>query len=129
MTLPSNTQLKIMLMREQMKADRERSLAIHHAKFGPKEYVWEADYGDGIKKHTSPVEYTEAEKSESIFDNTLRDLPVNLYLDAKEWERGEYDKYEAPVFAMDYLFMMSFTYHFATLVLPLALFIFFIFST
>ena len=62
------------------------------------------------------------QKSESIFDNTARDMPVTLYLDAKDYERGIH-KFEAPVLAPDYLFMTTFAYHFFTKALPLGLFI------
>ena len=89
-------------MGEQMREDRRKSLAIHQEKFGDR------------------VDNTE--KSSSIFDNTLRPLPVNLYLDCKEYERGEY-KYEPDVLQMDYLFMSSFAYHMLTKALPLWLFI------
>jgi len=102
MTQLTNKQLKIILMGEQMREDRRKSLAIHQEKFGDR------------------VDNTE--KSSSIFDNTLRPLPVNLYLDCKEYERGEY-KYEPPEEHMDYLFMASFSYHALTLALPLWLFI------
>ena len=62
------------------------------------------------------------QKSESIFDNTARDIPVTLYLDAKDYERGIH-KFEAPVLVPDYLFMTTFAYHFFTKALPLGLFI------
>ena len=64
-------------------------------------------------------------ESESIFDNTARTMPVNLYLDCKEWERGESwhklgDEY---VESYNELFVMSFMYHVVTKALPLWLFI------
>ena len=61
-------------------------------------------------------------KSESIFDNTARDIPVTLYLDAKDYERGIH-KFEAPVLAINHLAIASFGYHLLTKALPLWLFI------
>ena len=119
----TNSQLRILLMEEQMKEDREKSLAIHHAKFGGKEYSWEADYGDGTKEHTAPIESTDAEWS--IFDNTLRPLPINLYLDCKEYERGERWHKLGPEYVLspNYLHMAALLYHVIFYALPLWLFI------
>ena len=64
-------------------------------------------------------------KSESIFDNTARTMPVNLYLDCKEWERGESWHKLGNEYVESYneLFVMSFMYHVLTRALPLWLFI------
>ena len=61
-------------------------------------------------------------KSESIFDNTARTLPVNLYLDCKEYERGDSMGPEY-IWGFDYLFVSAFGYHMLTKALPLWLFI------
>ena len=103
--MTTNAELKILLMEEQMREDRERSLAIHQAKFGDR------------------VDNTE--KSDSIFDNTLRPLPVNLYLDCKEYERGERWHKLGPEYELgvNYLYLSAFGYHLLTKALPLWLFI------
>ena len=131
-----------------MKEDREKSLAIHEAAF-PKEskkvdiptdlveeYTWQADYGDGKKWHTEKIitvlgssleEAVEeaVEESTSIFDNTLRPLPTNLYLDCKEYERGERWHKLGPeyVLAPNYFYLSAITYHFVFYALPFWLFI------
>ena len=86
-------------MREQMKEDRAKSLAIHKEKFGKRRPT---------------------EKSTSVFDNTARPLPMNLYLDCKEWEAGIY-KHEAPILWFDYTPAILLGYHTLTKVLPLAI--------
>ena len=104
MTL-TNDELRILLMEEQMRRDREKSLAIHEAAF--------------------PKESKKVEESTSIFDNTLRPLPTNLYLDCKEYERGERWHKLGPeyVLAPNYLYLSAITYHFIFYALPLWLFI------
>ena len=64
-------------------------------------------------------------ESESIFDNTARTMPVNLYLDCKEWESGERWHKLGNEYVESYneLFVMSFMYHVLTRALPLWLFI------
>ena len=64
-------------------------------------------------------------ESDSIFDNTARDMPVNLYLDCKEYERGErwHKLGEEYVESFNELFAISFLYHAVTRALPLWLFI------
>ena len=64
-------------------------------------------------------------KSESIFDNTARDMPINLYLDCKEYERGERWHKLGPeyVWGFNYLYVGAFGYHLLTKALPLWLFI------
>ena len=110
--MTTNKELKILLMEEQMREDRERSLAIHQEKFGcSTSRLWDWTFSEP--------------KSDSIFDNTLRPLPVNLYLDCKEYERGERLHRLGPEYVegVNYLYLGAFGYHLLTKVIPFWLFI------
>ena len=101
MTL-TNDELKILLRQEQIDEEYKKSV----------------ERMNRCSPHIEPV-------SESIFDNTARPLSTNLYLDCKEYERGDrWHKLEREyVLGPDYVFISSFGYHLLTKALPLWLFI------
>ena len=105
----SNEELRLKIRQE--KLDREYKESVERASRCSTSRLWSWTFSEP--------------KSESIFDNTARTMPVNLYLDCKEWERGERwhklgDEY---VESYNELFVMSFMYHTLTKALPLWLFI------
>ena len=113
-----NEELRIMIRQE--KLDKEYKESVERAsKCTPRNtkevYTWEADYGDGKQQY-------EKDKISSVFDNTARPLPLSLYLDAKNWEKGIH-KFEAPVLAINHLAIAAFGYHILTKAIPLWLFI------
>jgi len=83
-----------------------------------KEYKESVERANRCTPHSKP-------KSESIFDNTARDIPVNLYLDCKEYERGDRWHKLGPEYTwgFNYQYVGAFVYHAVTKALPLWLFI------